>query len=49
METIINIIITPIIFVMGLLFGVVSAIGTLIYTPIKFLLMFWGKDDETKC
>jgi len=54
MENLFNIIIvTPIIFVLGIMWGVFGAICYAIYgicyaiySPIRFLKMFWGKGDE---
>jgi len=54
MEKLFNIIIvTPIIFVLGIMWGVFGSVCYVIYgiyyaiySPIKFLKMFWGKGDE---
>lgn len=51
MEKLLNILITPIIFIMGLFLGVLGAVFYLFYAlyymvsaPIRFLIMFWRND-----
>ena len=52
METLLNILITPIVFLIGILYGIGGAVCYAIYgiwqivsIPIKFLIIFWGKDE----
>ena len=46
LETLLNIIITPIVFVLGVIISVFACLGVVLYVPIKFVLLLWGKVEN---
>ncbi len=42
METVFDIIVTPFILFLGILWAVLGAVVHLIWSPIEFLIIFWG-------